>query len=76
LFVCLPIEIANPADIANAFNYLVDTLAFAGAVMLLAAALPREHGAQFQQSKEVRASWNTYTYAHYCIYIMFYVEHP
>jgi len=42
LFVYLPIEIASPADIANAFNYFVDTLAFAGAALLLAAALPRE----------------------------------
>lgn len=45
LFVYLPIEIANPADIANAFNYFVDTLAFAGAIMLLASALPKQQSA-------------------------------
>jgi uncharacterized membrane protein len=42
LFVYLPILGAVPADIANGLNYFVDTLAFGGAALLLADALPRE----------------------------------
>jgi uncharacterized membrane protein len=45
LFVYLPIEIANPGDVANALNYFVDTLAFGAAALLLAAALPAKQRA-------------------------------
>lgn len=42
LFVYLPMEIAHPADIANALDFLVDTLAFCGAIFNLASALPAQ----------------------------------
>jgi len=42
LLVYLPLMIANISDIANGLNYLVDTLAFSGAALLLAGALPSE----------------------------------
>ena len=42
LFVYLPIMVANLSDIANGLNYFADTLAFSGAALLLAGALPSE----------------------------------
>jgi uncharacterized membrane protein len=42
LFVYLPMEIARPADINNALNYFVDTLAYCGTMLILASALPDE----------------------------------
>ena len=42
LFIYLPIVAADPSDIGNGLNYLVDTLAFSGAALVLADALPRE----------------------------------
>jgi uncharacterized membrane protein len=42
LLVYLPILIANLSDIANGLNYFADTLAFSGAALLLAAALPKQ----------------------------------
>ena len=41
LLVYLPILIANLSNIANGLNYFADTLAFSGAALLLAAALPK-----------------------------------
>jgi hypothetical protein len=41
LFIYLPIVIANPADIGNGLNYLVDTLALSGSALTLAGALPK-----------------------------------
>jgi uncharacterized membrane protein len=41
LFIYLPILIANPADIGNGLNYLVDTLALSGSALALAGALPK-----------------------------------
>jgi uncharacterized membrane protein len=42
LLIYLPIVLAKPSDIANGLNYMVDTLAFSGSVLLLAEALARE----------------------------------
>ena len=42
VFVYLPILSATPGDIGNGLNYFVDTLAFSGAALLLADAMPRE----------------------------------
>lgn len=42
LLVYLPIMVAKVSDIGNGLNYLVDTLAFSGAALLLAGALPSE----------------------------------
>lgn len=42
LLVYLPITISKPSDIGNGLNYLVDTLAFSGAALLLAGVLPNE----------------------------------
>jgi uncharacterized membrane protein len=42
LFIYLPILVANPSSIGNGLNYIVDTLAFSGAALLLADALPEE----------------------------------
>jgi uncharacterized membrane protein YphA (DoxX/SURF4 family) len=42
IFVYLPILGATPGDIGNGLNYFVDTLAFSGAALLLADAMPRE----------------------------------
>jgi uncharacterized membrane protein len=44
LFVYLPMWGANFSDIGGGLDYFVDTLAFAGAALLLADALPREGG--------------------------------
>jgi len=41
LFIYLPIVIANPADIGNGLNYLVDTLALSASALALAGALPK-----------------------------------
>jgi uncharacterized membrane protein len=41
LIVYVPILLAAPSDIAVAFNYFFDTLMYAGAVLMLATALPR-----------------------------------
>jgi uncharacterized membrane protein len=41
LIVYLPILLAAPSDIGVAFNYFFDTLMYAGAVLMLAGALPR-----------------------------------
>ena len=43
LFVYLPIMASKLSDIANGLNYVVDTLAFSGAALLLANALPVEN---------------------------------
>jgi uncharacterized membrane protein len=40
LVVYLPIAVVERASLGNGFNYLADTLMFAGAVLLLASALP------------------------------------
>jgi uncharacterized membrane protein len=40
LFVYLPILVAKPSDINEGLNFLVSTLAFGGAVLLLARATP------------------------------------
>jgi hypothetical protein len=42
LFVYLPILVSSPLDIANGLNYLVSVLAFSGAALLLARAMPRD----------------------------------
>jgi hypothetical protein len=42
LFVYLPILIANPSDIGVAINYVADTLAISGEVLLLAGLLPEQ----------------------------------
>jgi uncharacterized membrane protein len=42
LFVYLPILVSNPSSIGVGLNYLFDTLAFSGAFLLLADALPKE----------------------------------
>ena len=57
LFIYLPIEIASPADIGNALNYFVDTLAFAGTVLILASALPAEPFAASRKSIKVTANY-------------------
>ena len=41
-FVYLPTLFAHPSDIGNELNYVVDTLMFSGAALLLADALPRQ----------------------------------
>lgn len=40
--VYVPIEVVERASIGKGFNFLADTLMFAGAVLLLAGAMPRE----------------------------------
>jgi uncharacterized membrane protein len=42
VFVYLPMWGASLGDIGNGLNYFADTLAFSGAALLLAAAMPRE----------------------------------
>lgn len=42
LVVYLPIEVAAPADVANALNYFADTLMYGGGALLLAQALAPE----------------------------------
>ncbi len=42
LVVYLPIAVVERASLANGLNYAADTLMFAGAVLLLAGAMPRE----------------------------------
>ena len=42
LFVYLPILVAHPSDINDGLNFLVSTLAFGGAALLLAKAMPRD----------------------------------
>jgi uncharacterized membrane protein len=42
VLVYLPMVIADPSDIGNGLNYLVDTLAFSGSALLLAGALKKE----------------------------------
>jgi uncharacterized membrane protein YphA (DoxX/SURF4 family) len=42
VFVYTPILIASVSDIGNGLNYFADTLAFSGAVLLLADAMPKE----------------------------------
>jgi uncharacterized membrane protein len=42
LFVYLPTLAAHPSDIGNELNFFVDTLAFSGAALLLADAMPKE----------------------------------
>ncbi|MGB2668275.1 MAG: hypothetical protein WAK48_30080, partial [Candidatus Acidiferrum sp.] len=44
LFVYLPMWGAQFSDIGGGLDYFADTLAFAGAALLLADALPREGG--------------------------------
>jgi uncharacterized membrane protein len=44
--VYLPIMVANISDIANGLNYFADTLAYSGAALLLAGALPSEARAE------------------------------
>ena len=46
LLVYLPIMLANLSDIGNGLNYFADTLAYAGAALLVAGALPAEHCAE------------------------------
>jgi uncharacterized membrane protein len=42
LVIYLPILISIPSDIGNGLNYFADTLMFAGTILLLADALPKE----------------------------------
>jgi uncharacterized membrane protein len=42
VLVYLPMVIANPSDIGNGLNYLVDTLAFSGSALLLAGASTKQ----------------------------------
>jgi uncharacterized membrane protein len=42
LVIYLPILISIPSDIGNGLNYFADTLLFAGTILLLADALPKE----------------------------------
>ena len=42
LVVYVPIAVVDRASLGNGFNYMADTLMFCGAVLLLAAAMPRE----------------------------------
>lgn len=46
LVVYLPIAVVQRASLGNGFNYLADTLMFAGAILLLAGALPASSPAQ------------------------------
>lgn len=39
LFIYLPILFSNPSDVDNGLNYVVDTLAFSGASLVLADAI-------------------------------------
>lgn len=51
LFVYLPILVAKPSDINDGLNFLVSTLAFGGAALLLAKAMPRDgHIHVFEES--------------------------
>ncbi len=43
LVIYLPILISIPSDIGNGLNYFADTLMFAGTILLLADALPKEN---------------------------------
>jgi uncharacterized membrane protein len=43
LVIYLPILISIPSDIGNGLNYFADTLLFAGTILLLADALPKEN---------------------------------
>jgi uncharacterized membrane protein/uncharacterized membrane protein YphA (DoxX/SURF4 family) len=60
LVVYVPIAIVDRASLDNGLNYLGDTLLFAGAVLLLAGAMPREQrereSSADQLSSEPRAS--------------------
>jgi uncharacterized membrane protein len=42
LFVYLPILTSDPSSVGSGLNYFFDTLAFSGAILLLADALPKE----------------------------------
>jgi len=42
LVVYVPIGVVERASLDNGFNYVADTLMFAGAVLMLAGARPRE----------------------------------
>jgi hypothetical protein len=42
VIIDVPIVVADPSDIGNAFNYLVDTLLLSGTLMALARALNPE----------------------------------
>jgi uncharacterized membrane protein YphA (DoxX/SURF4 family) len=42
LFVYLPILASDPSSVGSGLNYFFDTLAFSGAILLLADALPKE----------------------------------
>src|SRR5262249_62313263 len=42
LAVYVPIAVVDRASLAKGFNFMADTLMFCGAVLLLAAAMPRE----------------------------------
>ena len=44
-FMYLPIVLADPRDIGNGLNYFADTMMVAGALLLLANAMPRNAGA-------------------------------
>jgi uncharacterized membrane protein len=46
LLVYLPILLANLSDIGSGLNYFADTLAYGGAALLVAGALPAEHRAE------------------------------
>jgi uncharacterized membrane protein YphA (DoxX/SURF4 family) len=46
LVVYVPIGVVERASLGTGLNYLVDTLMFCGAVLLLAAAMPRESSAE------------------------------
>lgn len=56
MLVYLPMVIAAPADIGNGLNYFVDTLAFSGASLVLAGALPRDEAHTYQNRSTALSS--------------------
>jgi len=58
LFIYVPILAAarQPSEGIEGINYVADTLLFGGAVLLLAAAMPRDHPAQAAPSPSAHAS--------------------
>lgn len=58
LLVYLPILVANWSDIGNGWNYFVDTLAFSGAALLLAALLPAAERAATHSVEDTQSAIN------------------
>jgi uncharacterized membrane protein len=59
LLVYLPIMVAKMSDIANGLNYFADTLAYGGAVLLLAGALPVEEHSKVPQENRGKSAIQT-----------------